>query len=111
MKIRINGGAGAISLPPDSDDRCGLYIHLPEGHPFNATCKELHDPAFVNHHKGFPGKLSTVNNAAISAWWGTAMDQPSLLGKVWYGFQAGIGAAIIWTIGPIVWVIGSGRGN
>lgn len=97
-------------LPPDSDDRCGLYWHLPEGHPFNAACKYLHDPGFVNHHNGFNVSLSKVNNATISAWWGTAMGQPTLGLKAWYGLQAAAGAIINWTAGPIVWVFGSGRG-
>lgn len=98
-------------LPPDPDDRCGLYIHLPEGHPFNATCRNLHDPAFTNHHKGFATELGKVNKATISSWWGTAMGQDSFVKKAWYGAQALAGGLIILTAGPVVWVIGGGDGR
>lgn len=98
-------------LPPDADDRCGLYIHLPEGHPFNATCRNLHDPAFTNHHDGFPTDYGKATKATFTAWWGTAMGQKGLLNKIWYGAQAAIGGIIIYTAGPVVWVIGGGDGR
>lgn len=112
LRFKFRTVAGAlVALPPDPDDRCGLYLHLPEGHPFNVVCKELHDPGFSAHHDGFNVSLSKVNNATISAWWGIAKEQSTLAKKVWYGAQAVIGAGICWTIAPIVWVFGSGKGK
>lgn len=98
-------------LPPDADDRCGLYIHLPDGHPFNVVCKNLHDPGFVNHHDGHATNLNRLNKATASAWWGIAMEQKSIFSKAWYGIQAAIGTGIIYTIGPVVWVFGGGDGK
>lgn len=110
IRLRYYSNRSAL-LPPDADDRCGLYIHLPEGHPFNAVCKNLHDPGFVNHHEGFNTNLSRLNKATSSAWWGIAMGQKNIFSKIWYGAQAAIGTGIIYTLGPVVWVFGGGDGN
>lgn len=98
-------------LPPDADNRCGLYVHLPQGHPFNVVCELLHDPGHDDHHNGFATNIWRLDKGTVKNWWGVAMDQPSLVGKFWYGAQAAIGAGIIYTIGLPVWVIGGGSGG
>lgn len=90
-----------MTLPTDEDDRCGYLIHLPEGHPFNAACRYMHDPAFSAKHAGTQGRSRRVVDwVLLKSWLGTARDRKS----AWLAAQALVMWPFAKIFGRFLWV-------